>query len=439
MKQRLIIFLSLLGVLLTSCQKDDLDQGSVIPGSGDEVPVMVSFSMKNALQTSSEQVPMGTRADETVKAVISNLIKVLIAKKVDGKLILEKVIEHRLDPSDRWNSNKYDVTESAVFDPISFELRPGDYRMTIITGAHNLTWNGTLEPGKLVGYVDENENATFNTPWACTYDIASMYLNIGWPQLGEEVFAGVSDFVVAKTDDLHSLPKENTVHVDLKRKVAKLRIALKMRTEEDPGSDARMDDYPERINITTLPTQDFLLGFQNGITAELTPVDPNQEFYSGLDVWGNPHKDYYRNDEFRKKFMFGAFTWRITQTGSDNLEYLLGMIKTTSHCCGFIFMKEGEEMPIQIKNIKVTAYSGGPTYEHDGIVSGVVLKHNTITGIVMKSGNIVWEIAHYQGGGTYNSVHKELVLDTVDGEPVKSESLFDSFQENKNPPSSSRT
>lgn len=431
MKQQIFILLGVFAFWLTSCQQEDVDlQTDIIP-TEEGVPVNISFSVLEGMQTGEELQPMDseikTRADQgTIKGLISNEIKVIIAKKINGQWILADLIDYKIDKNDNWNQTTHYIKDTSVYDPINLVLTPGDYSATIITGSRSLTWNGTLKKGT---YLNEGASAQ----WACTYNLSSMYLNIGWPSLNEEVFAGQKEFEVKKTDDLHSNPFPNVVNITLDRKVAKLRFLLRKRTSPDPGTNADQT-IPERIHWTPDNTMDFLSSYQNGITAEIKLKDPNQKFCAGLDIWAKPHYNYYRDPKFAHTLRLGVYTWRSFELGNDGERYMLGMTHGTSQSSQYFFTEPGVELPLVVSDVRVTAYSGGPVYDYDGEVEGISIKHNEISGLVFESGNWQWEVAIYDNGGVWHEGHRELLLvkDAM-GDPVMSEDKFDNYYELREP------
>ena len=427
MKKQFIILLGILAFWVTSCQNNDFDMDDSINSSAEGSPVNVFYSFSKSLQTGTEQVPMQSdgqiRAGEgEVKAIISNRIKVLLAKEVNGQWILDDLITYKIDPTvDLWTLLYHDVCDTTQFDPIPLTLRPGKYKITLISGERSLTWNSTLKKGVLL---PEGQSA----PWLCTYTRATDFQNIGWPELTEEIFAGSGEFEVKKTEDLHSTVHDNNVSLTMKRKVAKLRFLLKKRTETNPGANADRS-IPERINWDDDVNQDFLVSYQLGITAKLDLADPNQTFCSGLNIWGEAQRTYYLNDQYKKTLRFGVYAWRNFYLGNDGQQYTLGMKRNTNQCNQFFFTGDNEDLPLKISEIRVSAFSGGPVYVYDGTVEGVSLKSNSITGTIFKSGNAAWEVERWQGSAVSIDYYRELLLVEEGGLPAKSEDKFNNYYE----------
>ncbi|GEM_PF-1941114 len=427
MKQQLIILASLFVFLITSCQNDNADVFVENPNIEDGVPVNVSFYMFKGLQIDNELVPMksgiDTRgADENViKTNISNSVKVILAKKINAQWVLADYFDHKIDPSEKWVPIYHNVRDTTVFHPIEMILTPGEYSITLITGVRSLNWNDTnLKKGMIL---TEGDNAE----WACTYRLTDNgYINPGLPALQEEIFAGREEFEVKKTDDLHSNPFPNDVQLTLQRKVGRLRFMLKKRTSADPGTNV---DYgaPFRSGFGTDNTQDFFAsGYQSGISAKIRLTDISKKFSSGLNIWGEPQYNYYRLPESVTELYYSAFTWRNYYTGNDGVEYTLAMRNGTRQFgCNF-FTKEGEDLPVEISDVRITFYSGGPAYEYDGEIDGISIKHNAITGLIFESGNVNWT---HSEGQTVEGRRELLLVKDTNGDPVKSEDKFHNYYE----------
>lgn len=426
MKQQFIILATLFAFLATSCQNDDTDVLVETPPIVEEgIPVKVSFSMLKGLQVDDELVPMhsgvDTRAgEEVIKTNVSNSVKVILAKKINSQWILADYFDFKIDSTEQWLPIYHNVMDTTVFRPIEMVLTPGEYNITLITGVRSLVWNDNdLKKGMILSEGD-------NAEWACTYRLTDNgYLNPGLPSLQEEIFAGRKEFEVKKTDDLHSNPFLNEVQLTLQRKVGRLRFLLKKRTSADPGTNV---DYgaPFRSNWGTDDTQDFIVSYQSGITAKLKLSDSGKKFSSGLNVWGEPQYVYYRLPESVTELYYSAFTWRNFYVANDGLEYTLAMRNGTRQFgCNF-FTKEGEELPIEISDVRITFFSGGPAYEYDGTIEGISIKHNAITGLIFESGNVNWR---YTEGQLTEGRRELLVVKDSNGDPVKSEDKFHNYYE----------
>lgn len=402
MKKQLIILMSIWTLLIVSCQKEDIDLPIDDPSlSSEGVPVDISFSILGNLETGSAIEPMDlngeTRAGDPIKVVISNKIKVILAKEVNGQWILDDFFDYKIDPTEKWTPIYHKVTDDSKFDPINMILRPGKYKVTLITGSNSLNWNRELRKGDIL---NEGENAQ----WVCTYRMADRELHQGKPSLQEEIFSTVKEFEVKKTDDLHSTVYNNNVSLTLKRKVARLRILLKKRTTG---------------NMDPLTILDFQTGVINGIVAKLDLTDSNQKFSNGLNVWGELEYSHYNKPEYASTLYFGVFTSGEYYTGNDGNKYMLGM-RSQRQCGQYFFVETDQELPVKISDVMVTGDTYFPAYVYDNI-EGISLKHNTISGVIFESGDKEWP--------GDSRIYRNLLLVEEDGAPAKSETKFNNYYE----------
>jgi len=376
MKQKIIVLLGLALAVMTSCQDKEtvIDIEPVVEEA--TVPVSFSVGFNNLLAGETVHEPM-TRApgDNLPLVQISNAYSVLIIKKVNDVWILDKLLEKKFDPSDRFNQEPILITDENVNNAMEFEtdLRPGTYRMTIFTGTHNMGKFKDLHQGLIV----EDENGP---KMAYTYrTVDPSYLNPGTLNLQEEIFAGCEPFEVEKTTDLHSEPLMKNIHVTLQRKVSKLRIFL------------RFEESEAGLN--------FYNGYLNGITARLNLVDGSQKFPNGLNVWGEP---YYNKASPIEEMNFGAFCWAEPQTGSDGRPYILGMRNSSRQLSVFYFSDPEYDIAAEVSRVEVSASANlriNYVYAHPEAESlyntgepfYVSLKHNTQFGVVLNPGNEIWE------------------------------------------------
>lgn len=405
MKNIYIIFLSILGLALTACEQEELEFGSDYTSvNSDAIPVNISFSMNHEIEKSTDYIPMrsgtSTYASD-VRVQISNIQRAIIAKKVGNRWLFETISDYIIDPSDKYNLNLYDITNSTVVGPFEAELTPGIYKATVITGVTSTNWDNTkLKKGDLLGYTDDTP---FDAPFACTYlTIAGNgYLNIGSYGLNEEIFAGSAEFEVKKTEDLHSPVYPNSVLVTLYRKVTKLRIAL----ECDPDIESGIGQ--------------FFHDQTNGIVADLQG-SPTTPFCNGINVWGEP---YYDPNEVISAMKYGVFTVKKPQLASNGSYYLIGMKSTRQFSC-FYFSDPQIDIPITISNIDISANSGMPRYISEGKqISGLTLKHNQMTGFILQSGENAWKENH----PIYGEINYRDLIEVKDGSNnlVLSNDLFD--------------
>lgn len=371
MKHNIIYLLGLTLALITSCQDEMVlnEQDPIVEEA--TVPVKFSLSMNRVVSSISHE-PM-TRAEGDLPLVqISNQYSVLIIKDVEGRWILDKILEKKFDPNDRYNVNLLDVTDENADNLVQFEtdLRPGSYRMTIFTGTKSMNPVDNLKPGM---WVEENGVPQL----AYKYRIIDQgYLNPGREGLQEEIFAGWEPFEVVKTTDLHSESLIQNVHVTLDRKVSKLRMFLKF---EESASDFN-----------------FFNDYSLGVVARMNVVEGSQPFPNGLDIWGDP---YYENGGLTNMY-YGTHCWKNTQEGSDGNLYLMGMKNSTRQFAVFYFSDPAYDISVEMLDVEITAstnvrvnyvyadpYSG---FELTGDPFYLTFKHNSQFGFVFSPGNDQW-------------------------------------------------
>lgn len=405
MKQKTIIILGLALMFIVSCQNDIVPD--IYPGAeSDEIPVKVSLSMKPGIFHDTDYEPM-TRAEgeDLPRVQISNVFNVLISKKVGNRWILEKNLTNKFDATDTYNTKPVRVMNDQLFHSFETDLRPGTYRMTVITGSSSLNWETYLVPGLVV----EDEEGNIHP--ACTYRIVEDgYLNPGTKHIQEEIFSGCEPFDVIKTEDVHTPSPNQNVHIQLDRRVTKLRIFLK---------------YEETSN-----GNNFFATHNNGIIADLQLKPNAKPFPNGLDVWGNV---YFDPDDVLENMKFSAFTWIQPQVAKNGQLYMLPMKNFTRQYSVFYFTEPSQEIPVTLSGVEVSASTQiGINYVYalpeaergydTGSPIDIVLKHNTQYGIVFKPGSQSWSDPRgNQGGQTL----RNMILD-VDGSnnPVDHSDLF---------------
>lgn len=424
MKKQFIILISILAFFAISCQ-EDYSIGNPLELTSGEVPVRISYSLENLLETGSEIVPMSpdvnTRAGEQIKANISYRLKVLLAKEVNGKWVLHDIFNHQVIPGQYL---PIDITDSSVFRPILMTLTPGTYKVVLITGVNAVNWNAALVPGMVL---EEGENAL----WACTYNTSGGEINPEWPYLQEEIFSGAMEFNVRKTDDVNSVAYNNDVSLTLTRKVAKLRLLMRKRTQEYPGVNADQSNYPGSVNWKDNGTDiDFILNAPNAITAKLEISEPGQKFCNGLDVWGQPQSTFFSKPEFASTLYYGVYAPAHYYMGNDGNNYLLGMKQSSRHHSQFFFVKPDQPLPVIISKVRVSAQDRSPVYVYDDNIEGISLQQNTISGLIFESGNQYWYIRSTSpSGGTQDDPFRELLVVKEDGVLAKPETKFNNYYE----------
>lgn len=409
MLQRLMILLGTAFLLLVSCEQEDNDYGGITAVTTDEIPVDFSFSMKSNIEYATDYTPIRAAADtdengNIIKARISNVYKVLIAKKIDTRWIIEKMMDVKINPDDNFGTSKHDITDSTVFN-FSTELRPGEYRMTIFTGLKFVTWNALLKEGMAIGTVGTDDSA----PLAYTYQyVGQGYLNTGHQYLQEEIFTANTEFTVTKTEDLHSSPLTQPVSLKLKRMVTRLRILLK---------------YVASPNNK----YEFFKGYSNSIVADLTTTT-DVPFPNGLNVWGDP---FYEENNSITNMKFGVFTWNTPQQATNGFSYMLGMKEDTRQYSPYYFSDPEKDITVSVTNVEVAASSFiGINYLYSDIVPDIVLKHNQTTGFVLAPGDDSWSDTR-EGSNGGNLRNMILDIDSSTDKPVNAADIFDLYYELK--------
>lgn len=349
----------LLAMMITSCENNITSDNLTVNEDG-TVPVNISLSMLSGINYDTGYEPM-SRADNLPKAQIGRTYAVLISKKYENRWILDKFLKNN------FNGYSIKIYNDEVFHNFSTDLRPGEYKMTIITGVSSLNFDEDLQPGLVV----EDENG--NILPACTYRIEETgYLNPEAESLQEEIFSGCVPFTVEKTEDLHSGSLINNVHIQLTRKVTKLRIFLK---EEYNGNKFAIE------------------GYDPGISAQLDITDENIKFCNGLNIWGDI---YYDDNKPLTSMKYGAFASKKAEMSSaDNHGYYAPISLGARQFCIFYFSDPNQVYPVEVSKISITYYSGGPehayAYPEYGTPStdtpvNLTMKHNTQHGIAFAPG-----------------------------------------------------
>jgi len=402
MIQKFIILL-MVSIFLFSCQNDSLEETLTGNPAKDAVPVKFSFAIPYTLENQTEYVPMSNHLkaqDENLYQIkISNGYKAIITKKIGSKWIVDQVLTFLIDDNDIERSpNMHSVKNGIKVDDFSVVLRPGEYRITLITGTRAMNWYGNLKQGLIV---DDEDVENFNVPMACVYrKIDSGYFHTDWYGLEEEIFSGYKDFEVKKTEDLHSPSNIGPVHLKLNRMVTKVRVALN-NTPYQTGSY----NFPTSIN--------------NTISAHLNTDDP-KGFPTGLNIWGEVHYNSY-TPELRY----------AVYAGKDEIEYmgekyLLPYKGTMRQFTTFFFGDPNKDIIAKVSNITVTFQQGNTNFWTDDVFP-MVMRNNYITGFILKPGNYS-EIRNIEqpGGGVATSTYNEVLVEYESGNnPKNPAGLFD--------------
>jgi len=384
------------GIFLFSCQNEEEDMVDV--SADDGVSVQFSFGIPERMETGTEYVPMGkaTKANEDIYPVqITNDYRALIVKKIGSRWILDKMLTLKISTDPMTTVHR--VRDSVTVAKFTTDLRPGQYRITIITGSRAMNWNtNSLKPGLIV------EDGNNKIPMACCYrPIDGGYFHSDKYGLEEEIFAGRYDFTVKKTEDLHSDSLIEPVHLQLERKVAKFRILL---YNDDIG--------PGSFNISQ---------GNNAITA-LINAKASDPLPLGLNVWG----ESFYSDTPVTEVAYGIYTTnkRLISNEPGNLEYFVPYKGTERQFSTFLFTDPDRDIPITVSEVLHTYVSRAPTYKCQDVPINLILKHNHIHGLIMRPNGIDWqEPNEFQPDQMDDFYGMNVVLDN--GTPKSPVGLFD--------------
>lgn len=357
---RKIVILLMAVIFMTACQKDELEDNSM---KSDAVSVKFSFSTPEAMEGATEYVPMTKAQNENLYQLkISNVYNVIITKKIGSKWIVERILSNKInETASTWAIVWHSIKNETKVKDFAVELTPGQYRATVVTGVRSISWNLGLIPGMIV---DDENDSTFEVPEACIYTtIGDHYINTGWYGLEEEIFAGVEDFVVEKTEDLHSSSKIVPVNLKLNRTVTKLRILLD-NTPYETGS-YKFEDT-----------------FSNSIAGRMVTSEPGG-FPIGLNVWGEP---YYSPTNVTSELRFATFTEKDNEIEAQGVKYLVPIKGDSRQTNIFFFGDPSKEFTVNVSGIEVEFQQNTVTYWAADVFP-LKLKNNYMTGFILKCSN----------------------------------------------------
>lgn len=345
-----LAFIGVLAVLFAiGCSKED---PSMHPTAEEDRIVGVTFRMETPFDTDTTVEPM-TRATTYVNWM-SNRCRALILKKIDGKWIVEQTQTVLLDAkASQWTELKL----SGDLQPCSFgfEMRPGDYRIVVVTNPSSLAWNAELTPGTVVA--DENDGSLIPPPLA-SYAISTHWMNNGLRMLNREIFVAVADFTVPKSDELHAsgMPP---VSLHAERRVGKIRLLVK--DEPSPVKGFTFDQTAHKFMIV------------------LTTLD--KPFAEGIDALGGM---YYSPEKlYRLQWCMSTMDFH-TSGGS---RYQMTQTNSTVFSPFLLVDPEAGEQPFEISEIVISGASGGFVYITDQVFTRT-LAASKITGIVFQTTDI---------------------------------------------------
>lgn len=382
---------------MISCQQDDLEIAGNDPKgqSNETVPVKISLSV-DGIQFGTGYEPMKSQKDasDEVKLKISNLYRIIIMKKVEGKIRIDSIATGVVDKSlQTWSSVSFKDGDN--FDDLHLELTPGEYYLSVFTGYNRMEWNDHIKRGGVVAEEGVNDGTH---AYACTYLVGqSGFINSGMKYLGDEIFSGTTSFIVRKTEDLHSQPDPalENIKIHLKRRVTKYRILL-----HDPV------DQPYYEAFASNYSNPFIVG-------DVVAVEG--KFVDGLDIWGNP---WYNPDAPLLHLNYSTEIKENMISFSDG-KYFFSTHGTRVHA-PFFFSKEGDDVKVKISNIRAMFSSNSRYYKYFGDPIDATFIHNHIDGIVFRPGTFTED----RTSESAEITHMELEMDGT--KPRSSQDVFTS-------------
>lgn len=357
---RKLIILTGVICLFLSCAKDE-PEISGLATSEQEGNVTFVMSLKDQLKQDISHRPMKSiKAAADVK--ISNSFKFILTKLIGDDWVIARIETRTIQSGHAYSVS---FTDGDNFDPFSLTLTPGKYRAVIFTGQNAVSWNSALDTGMVVG----KASGEFAAPWACTYKTAAdnNYTPKGEESLSEEIFSGMTEFEIEKSDNLHAYPVGRTISVPLYRRVGKFRVLLR---------DVVLN--PEALNPI-----EWAKGYELYIFGRLqVQADSENTLCPGLDIWGEPQ---YRNTKVMNDIIYFTNTLATTDISTDGYSYYVSKFGRRNYNVNF-FSEPGKDVKFRMTNIGVNFYSGAMEYEYYGSVDNLVLSHNKVNGIVFIPG-----------------------------------------------------
>lgn len=371
----------IIGILIScfSCRQEEelLTEWSDKELQKDRIPVNFSFSVhtETAVFTGTEIKPMDTRATAgTVTTRLENTFKGILLKEINHCWYVDTLVTAQLDSKQKpWNLLY--ITDQTIVSNWQIELRPGNYRLIAVLNPSSVTWNPTLTSGRLIKDISKPNDTI---PYAFTYRYSTSSFNKGERQLSKEIFVGIKEFSVRKSDDLHS-DRTKELTVDFTRQVMKFRLMLRKYTPPTAGS-AVVFPNTQHFFHATLRTQDEK-GFCQGITSwgeayypALSPVKEMKYTSTAISEWfqGNDNENYYiiRPDNSTVPHLF------LLTGGQDN-----------------------PSISYQLDDILITTSSPGIIYVHDSPIKGLKILPNGIGGVVFRPADIPLEYSEEYPAG----------------------------------------
>lgn len=344
-----------LASLLLSCNRDE-GIGEYQPPTTEKssVNILISIAPETRISTGTELRPMSAQADDEIKAMIRNEYKALFLKEIENKWYVDTLVTARFDNSE---AKLLEVRENKTMGGLSIELRPGHYRALFVLNPEYVSWNPRIVPGLLV---QDTINPLDSIPYAFTYKRQTdpgFIENYKERMLMNEIFTGITEFTVNKTDNLHTSVTYPSTTVEVTRKVTRYRLLLK--------------NYPEGAPVNA--------GIGSTVYLVIT-AEGDAKFCDGINCWGEAHYNPITpTHKINVRFTIGE-GWSTDSVGNQYL-----MCRPGAHNYSpYLFADEKADVPYRVSALKILGASGGFTYELPSPVTEQILKCNSIAGIVVQ-------------------------------------------------------
>ncbi|MDR2038216.1 MAG: hypothetical protein LBQ60_09855 [Bacteroidales bacterium] len=392
MIRKLTIFFAVI-LYVSACQKDE----TILKENDKNVNVKISLSMNEFMdQETGYTLMKSTRANPVNRCYTTNGFATIITKKIDHYWIVDTVIHKELVTGK--GTGSFYLTDQHILNDVSLEMRPGTYRVVIITGKAFSTWswNDQIKKGLVV---EDTDITDYPVPFACKYKANNQngFTNTDSLTLGTEVFSGMKQFEVKKTEDLHSDVIVNDVKVELLRKVSNYRMALR--------------------HITDGTVEPFHIGGQKYYIMAQFNTKKDTPFCQGLNIWGDP---WYNPDKKMTSWWYCTEVYPDLVKGKDGLDYLVNSpLPTLRQYSSYMFTDPKVEVPITISSVKINKGYNLAEFFYLGSVTDTI-KHNNIRGIAFRSS------LNDLPGGYYFELFLEEDSNNI---PINTATLFDDFIE----------
>lgn len=360
MKQNILLYICLC-LFFAACQESEGPLTDITESSHRlQVTIPIGLASETKWNYTTDYVPMKTRSNDFQPALVEKMFAGLVMKEIDGAWYVDTLQHWSLDGTIKVPGfSQYLLNRANNIGKIDLILSPGHYKILVILSPLSVAWNPELKRGYLINADLTGEN---NVPYACKYRQG----NIGnssrkFPSLYKEVFAGITDFTVSKTGDLHSSSQNGNGELLLTRRVSKYRLAL-----EGPADDGT--NFPNTPHYVELKLK----------------TSDQYSFCQGIDCFG---KAYYNPEEASREITmyFSTAKYRPSKEFPDETYQLLTPYNSTYPSQYLFIDPEKEEgIPYQISEFHISGQAYGPSYAFKGEFPEQVLHPNSITGLALQ-------------------------------------------------------